>query len=989
MELNRTLQLNRTQPNHTPTYMRTRALFACLAFLSLVISTRAATRYVDASGSNPMAPFTNWATAASTIQQAIDAATAGDEILVTNGVYQTGARAVYGMSNRVALIKPVTVRSVNGPSVTQIVGYQVPGTTNGAAAIRCVYLANGAVLSGFTLTNGATQTSGGYYTSQSGGGVWCEGSNAVVSNCVLTGNSAYENGGGVYSGTLNNCTLTGNWANYYGGGAFYVTLNNCTLEGNSARSEGGGAYYSTLNNCMVTGNSAHDAPIVGASGGGTSRSVLNNCTITGNSADNGGGTSEGTLNNCIVYYNHATFSGDNYNSGAFNYCCTTPLPDGTGNLAQEPQLTSVSHLSAGSPCIGRGSAVSANGVDLDGEPWANPPSIGCDEYWSGPMTGALSVTIVAAYTNVATGFTVDFRAMIGGRVSISHWDFGDGSVVSNRPYASHTWAVAGDYVVELRAYNESHPAGVVAAVTVHVVHAENYVALTSANPVPPYSSWATAATNIQDAVDAALPGAVVWVSNGVYQTGARAVYGTSNRVAVTKPMMVRSINGPMLTQIVGYQVPGTANGTAAVRCAYLTNGAVLSGFTLTNGATQISGATLTNQSGGGVWCEGPGAVVSNCVLAGNSAKIAGGGAYNGTLNNCVISGNSARGGGGAFCCVLNNCTLAGNSASNGGGAVLGTLSNCTITGNSANNGGGAYSGMLNNCIVYYNHSIFGNDNYSSGTFNYCCTTPLPDGTGNLAEEPQLASASHLSAGSPCIGRGSATYASGVDIDGEPWANPPSIGCDEHWSGSLAGAPSVEIAAAYTNAAPGFAVDFQAVIGGRADASRWDFGDGIVASNRPYASHAWSATGDYVVELRAYNGSYPAGVAATVTVHVLQEEHYVALTSANPAPPYSSWATAATNIQDAVDVATSPGYCGFGKQRCLSNGSAGSVWDEQPGGGEQTRYSAERQRAGGDPNRGLSGAWNDEWRCRGSLCVFDQRGRAFRLYPDQRRNANYR
>jgi len=64
--------------------------------------------------------------------------------------------------------------------------------------------------------------------------------------------------------------------------------------------------------------------------------------------------------------------------------------------------------------------------------------------------------MVVSDTNVAVGFSVSFQSQINGRVSASSWDFGDGVVVSNRPYASHVWLGDGDYVVVLRAYNESY-----------------------------------------------------------------------------------------------------------------------------------------------------------------------------------------------------------------------------------------------------------------------------------------------------------------------------------------------------------------------------------------------------------------------------------------------------------------------------------------------------------------------------------------------------
>jgi hypothetical protein len=321
----------------------------------------------------------------------------------------------------------------------------------------------------------------------------------------------------------------------------------------------------------------------------------------------------------------------------------------------------------------------------------------------------------------------------------------------------------------------------------HASATVRYVNVNNPGPASPYTSWVTAATNIQDAVDAANPGDQIWVTNGVYQTGGRTVNGDSltNRVAVTKAVTVQSVNGPTVTTIQGYQIPGTITGDGAVRCVYLTNSALLSGFTLTNGAT--SGAAAGNpkleQVGGGAYCNSASSVVSNCVLVGNAAYTWGGGAIYGLLKNSVIRGNAAASGGGTYLCKLYNCIVVSNTAaSSGGGATRGTLNNCTIIGNSASTYGGGVDGssdgVLNNCIVFFNNAP-ANANYFRGSFNaygsvnYCCTIPFStNGIDNITNDPTFVNAAagdyHLQSNSPCINAGNNAYVSGTnDLDGNP------------------------------------------------------------------------------------------------------------------------------------------------------------------------------------------------------------------------------
>jgi len=242
-----------------------------------------------------------------------------------------------------------------------------------------------------------------------------------------------------------------------------------------------------------------------------------------------------------------------------------------------------------------------------------------------------------------------------------------------------------------------------------------YVSTNSAN-VYPYDTWEKAAAVIQNAVDALRStGGKVWASNGVYAEGGATVHGMRNRVALTRLVTLRSVNGPDVTFICG-QGP---LGADAVRCAYVTNGAALIGFTLTNGFTRSSVGDF-ELSGGGAWLD-RGGTISGCAISGNSSIDSGGGLfcnYGGAILNCVVSGNASREGGGIYCDyggIVQDCTVRGNLSYYSGGGIEcncgGTVLNCTISGNTSSHFGGGvelfYGGMLRNCWVDGNTSDMG------------------------------------------------------------------------------------------------------------------------------------------------------------------------------------------------------------------------------------------------------------------------------------------
>lgn len=274
--------------------------------LTLAPNFNAAVLHVDRAATAAAPDGTETAPYAS-LQTALEAVPSGTfaTVYVKAGVYDNGTMTQtkqFGNINTTAYthkaraVVPENVSVVGaGAETTFIVGADDPSADAadkgcGPNAVRCVALAKGARLSGFTLTGGRTDVGTTMLNNGDdfhGGGVLAEFGTvetlATVTDCVISNCVARRGGGGFHGGYnrvsfLDNSVLQGgNGPAVRGNGAGNCFLANCVIDRNEGYAT---VYYPTLLNCTFgadnTQNGNKDGMVLIADSGD-----IRNCLFLG------------------------------------------------------------------------------------------------------------------------------------------------------------------------------------------------------------------------------------------------------------------------------------------------------------------------------------------------------------------------------------------------------------------------------------------------------------------------------------------------------------------------------------------------------------------------------------------------------------------------------------------------------------------------------------------------------------------------------------
>ena len=260
------------------------------------------------------------------------------------------------------------------------------------------------------------------------------------------------------------------------------------------------------------------------------------------------------------------------------------------------------------------------------------------------------------------------------------------------------------------------------------------------------TSWGTAYSNVQDALQYATSGDEIWVAAGNYYPdygdavfqGDRyesfnlkdgvALYGGFAGSEAIRSQRDPSTNESILTGEIGSLTDGSADSLHVVSATNVGATAVIDGFTV-KGGTAETGATEYSQ-GGGIYIQDASPTVTNVLFKDNEAYSGGGAYITGStsapsFSGCTFSDNAAYYDGGAVYsngtdASFSNCSFSLNYSLDGqGGAIYvsgtGTLvvMSCTFSDNESVYGGGGIT--ANNASPAISSSTFTTNSCTNGT----------------------------------------------------------------------------------------------------------------------------------------------------------------------------------------------------------------------------------------------------------------------------------